>query len=116
MKRGYPENIINRETILNKHLYLLQMVKEDFPCCTHSQLSAKLYLLKRVVGSFRCNKHRYEVCISVIETDTFTATGESFKINQKFNCDLKLKFNCDDKCLIHLLTCNQCRKQYVGQT
>ena len=26
------------------------------------------------------------------------------------------KFNCDDRCLIYLLTCNQWRKQYVGQT
>ena len=30
-----------------------------------------------------------------------------FKVNHKFNCD--------DKCLIYLLTCSQCRKQYVGQ-
>ena len=35
-------------------------------------------------------------------------SGESFKINHKFNCY--------DRCLIYLLTCNQCRKQYVGQT
>ena len=70
---------------------------------------AKLYPLERTVGSFKCNKPRCEVCINVIEVDTFTstATGESFKINHKFNCD--------DKCLIYLLTCNQCRKQYVGQ-
>ena len=62
------------------------------------------------MGSFKCNKPRCEVCINVIETDTFTSTvtGESFKINHKFNCD--------DRCLIYLLTCNQCRKQYVGQT
>ena len=60
--------------------------------------------------SFKCNKPQFEVYISVIEIDTFTstATGESFKINHKFNCD--------DKCLIYLLTCNQCRKQYAGQT
>ena len=71
---------------------------------------AKLYLLQKTVRSFKCNKLRYEVCINVIETDTFTstATGESFKINYKFNCD--------EKCLIYLLTCIQCRKQYVGQT
>ena len=71
---------------------------------------AKLYPLQRTVGSFKCNKPRCEVGINVIETETFTsaATGESFKINHKFNCD--------DKCLIYLLTCNQCRKQYVGQT
>ena len=62
------------------------------------------------MGSFKCNKSRCEACINVIKTDTFTSTvtGESFKINHKFNCD--------DRCLIYLLTCNQCRKQYVGQT
>ena len=71
---------------------------------------AKLYPLQRTVGSFKCNKPRCEVCINVIETDTFTSTvtGEIFKINHKFNCD--------DRCLIYLPTCNQCRKQYVGQT
>ena len=62
------------------------------------------------MGSFKCNKPRREVCINVIETDTVTSTvtGEKFKIDHKFNCD--------DRCLIYLLTCNQCRKQYVGQT
>ena len=71
---------------------------------------AKLYPLQRTVGSFKCNKPRCEVCINVIETDTFTrtVTGESFKINHKFNCD--------DRYLIYLLTCNQCRKQYMGKT
>ena len=70
---------------------------------------AKLYPLQRTVGSFKRNKPWYEVCLNVIETDTFTstATGESFKINHKFNCD--------GKYLIYLLTCNQYRKQYVGQ-
>ena len=111
-------------TILYKHLYLLHMDKElkkVFPVApivsfkSARKLSsylvrAKLYPLQRTVGSFKCNKPRREVCISVIETDTFTSTvtGESFKINHKFNCD--------DRYLIYLLTCNQCRKQYVGQT
>ena len=35
------------------------------------------------------------------------ATGENFKINHKLNCD--------DKCLIYLLTSNRCRKQYAWQ-
>ena len=26
------------------------------------------------------------------------------------------KFNCNDKCLVYLLTCNRYKKQYVGQT
>ena len=61
---------------------------------------AKPYSLQRTVGSFKCNKPLREVCINVIETDTFTstATAESFKINHKFNCD--------DKCFIYLLTCS----------
>ena len=154
LKRGHPENIINREmekvkfkkqvfsrrgvvtkevplvimyhpllksvgTILYKHLYLLHMDKElkkVFPVApivsfkSARKLSShlvrvKLYPLQRTVESFKCNKPRCEVCINVIETDTFTSTvtGESFKINHKFNCD--------DRCLIYLLTCNQCRKQ-----
>ena len=102
-------------TILYKHLYLLHMdkeVKKVFPVAlivsfkSARKLSsylvrAKLYPLQRTVGSFKCNKPRCEVCINVIETDTFTstATGESFKINDKFNWD--------DKCLIYLLVCNQ---------
>ena len=43
-----------------------------------------------------------------VPTFTSTVTGETFKINHKFDC---MK-----KCLIYLLTCNKCRKQYVGQT
>ena len=71
---------------------------------------AKLYSLQRRVESFKCNKPQCKVCINGTETDTFasTATGENFKISYKFNFD--------DKCLIYLLTCNQCRRQYVGQT
>ena len=44
------------------------------------------------------------------ETDTFTSTttGESFKINDKLNYD--------DNCLIYLVTCKCCGKQYVGET
>ena len=34
--------------------------------------------------------------------------GKIFKIN--------FKLNCNDKCLVYLLTCNACLKQYVGQT
>ena len=32
---------------------------------------AKIYPLRRAVGSFKYNKPRCEVCINVIETDTF---------------------------------------------
>ena len=55
---------------------------------------AKLYPLERTVGSSKFGKKRCEVCDVISETDTFssTVTGESFKINNKFNCN--------DKCLV----------------
>ena len=62
------------------------------------------------MGSKGCGKKRFEVCVNVCETDTFssTVTGETFKINHKLNCD--------DKCLIYLFMCECCGKQYVGET
>ena len=35
-------------------------------------------------------------------------TGDTFKINHSLNCD--------DKCLIYLVICKQCNKQYTGET
>ena len=71
---------------------------------------AILYPLHRKVGSKNCAKNRCEVCDYVTDTDTFTSTvtGESFKINHQLNCD--------DRCIIYLLTCKQCQKQYTGET
>ena len=49
----------------------------------------KLLPLERTVGSYKCGKKRCEVRDVISETDTFssTDTGESFKINHKFNCN-----------------------------
>ena len=71
---------------------------------------AKLYPYERIVGSCKCGKEICEVCSNILETDTFksSVTGESYKINHQLNCD--------NKCLIYLLTCGVCKKQYVGQT
>ena len=35
-------------------------------------------------------------------------TADTFKINQSLSCD--------DKCIIYLVTCKQCNKQYTGET
>ena len=52
----------------------------------------------------------YGVCNNVTNASTFssTVTGDTFKINYSLNCD--------DKCLIYLMTCKQCNKQYTGET
>ena len=71
---------------------------------------AKLYPVERSVGSFNCKRQHSQICAYVNEKDSFTSTttGETYKINHKFDCM--------DKCFIYLLTSNKCRKQYVGQT
>ena len=71
---------------------------------------AKLYPLERCVGWRQFKKRRCEVFTNVTETDTFssTVTGETFQINHEINGD--------DKCLIYLLKCKVCNKQYVGET
>ena len=110
--------------IINKNLYLLYMNNEVKKVFTPKPMisfrsakkmscylvRAKLYPEERSKGSFKCGSKRCEVCLNVNETSTFasTVTGETYIINHKFNCN--------DKCLVYLLTCNCCKKQYVGQT
>ena len=70
---------------------------------------AKLCPLERRVGSFKCGGRCCQVCLNVMETETFTSTStnQTYKINHEFNCN--------ESSLIYLLTCKICRKQYVGQ-
>ena len=71
-------------------------------------MSAKLYPLKCKIASKICAKNRSEVCDYVTDTDKVTSTvsGEFFKINHKLNCD--------NRCIIYLLKCKQCQKQYTS--
>ena len=110
--------------IIRKNLYLLNMdqrVKEVFssqPMVSFRSarklssylVRAKLYPLERRVGSYKCRCNRCQVCRSITETDMFICNNDqrSYKINHSFDCN--------EKCLIYLLTCNCCQKQYVGQT
>ena len=71
---------------------------------------SKLYPEERAIGSAKCNSPRCLTCNNVKECDTFTShvTKETFKINHRFDCN--------SKCLIYLLSCKVCGKQYVGST
>ena len=70
---------------------------------------AKSYSLHRKVGSEKCAKSWCEICDNMTDTNTFTSTviGESFKINHQLNYD--------ERCVIYLLTCKLCQKQYTGE-
>ena len=71
---------------------------------------AKLYPVERSIGSFNFKSPRCQICVYINKTERFTntVTGETYKFNHKFDCM--------EKYLIYLLTCNKCRKHYVGQT
>ena len=71
---------------------------------------SKVYPLERKVDSTKCNGKRCQVCLNINETDTF----EPFQTKQKYNTNHHL--NCNDKCLIYLLSCKVCGLQYVGST
>ena len=110
--------------VIKKHLHLLHMndeVKKAFtpgPMVSFQgtrKLSSylvteKLYPLEKSVGSFKCNGKRCQVCINVTESNTFSSSVDKkeYVINHSFNCN--------DKCIIYLLTCNKCKMQYVGKT
>lgn len=71
---------------------------------------AKVYPLDRETGSYKCGKPRCLTCLNIQEVSFFQSSvdGKQYKINHRLNCD--------DKCLIYLLSCKVCGKQYVGQT
>ena len=102
--------------ILTKNLYLLHMDKEVKKVFTLKPIisfrsdrklsnylvRAKMYPIERTAGSKNCGSKCCKVCMNVNETSTFTSTvtGETFIINQKFDCYAS--------CLVYLLTCRKC--------
>ena len=71
---------------------------------------SKLYPLERKTGSQKFKFQRCLTCKNVQECDTFSSyiTKESSIINHHFNCN--------SKCLIYLMSCKLCGKQYVEST
>ena len=62
------------------------------------------------MSSLKCGSKRCPVCLNVSETDIF----ESFQTKRQYKINRNL--NCNDKCLIYLLSCKICGLQYVGST
>ena len=54
-------------------------------------IRAKLYLIERTVGSFRCGSKSYEVCKYITETNNFTSsvTGKTYQINHSLDSNDK---------------------------
>ena len=104
-----------------KHLHANQLVRSVFTPAPFISfrtarnlrshlVRSKLYPLKRTTGSNKCNTPRCQVGKNVKECYEFSShvTKETFKINHYFDCN--------SKCLIYLMSCKVCGKQYVGST
>ena len=70
----------------------------------------KTFIKYMYMYSHKCKGKRCEIFLNVQDTSCFnsSATNETYKINHQFECN--------EKCLVYLLTCKKCLKQYVGQT
>ena len=71
---------------------------------------SKIYLLERKIGSEKCKSKRFLVCLNVSETDVF----QLFQAKEHYNINHQL--NCNDKCLLYLLSCKVRGLQYAGST
>ena len=65
---------------------------------------------KRLAGSSKYLRNRCQVCKNVVETGTF----QSF-VNKKAD-KINHRFTCRDKCLVYLISCKVCERQYTCQT
>ena len=97
----YHPGLKNINQIINKNLHLLYMDQEVKKVFTPKPMvsfrsarklssylvRAKLYPLKRKVGSFECKGKRCQTCLNVNETDSFdsSVTKEEYKINHCFD-------------------------------
>ena len=48
--------------------------------------------------------------MNVTESNTYSSSVD------KKEYVINYSFNCNDKCIIYLLTCNKCKMQYIGKT
>ena len=90
-----PTPFVSFRTAMNLNIFLVR---------------SKVYPLDRKVSSEKSNRKRCLVCLNVAETDTFKSfhTKKQYKINHNFNCN--------NKCLIYLLSRKICSLQHVGST
>ena len=86
--------------LLNKHLYILYVDQETKNVLTPGPMTT--FCNARKLSS-------YLVMANVLETSCISSSvTKKHKINHQFECN--------EKCLVYLLTCKKCLKQYVGQT
>lgn len=72
-------------------------------------VQSNVYPLVRDLGSTKCQNKRYHVCYNVKRNECF----QSYHFNTEYK--INHKFQCNDKCLVNLITCKFCWK-HIQQT
>ena len=108
--KKYQNILYQDETVKRVFTPFLMVAHRNATKLSSYLVRAKLYPLKRKRNSYKYGSSRCQVCNNIEETETFssTVTEKTYKINRHLCCN--------DKCLIYLLTCKVCRKQYTGKT
>ena len=70
----------------------------------------KKSIIYSLMGSSKCGSKICQVCLNVSETDIL----ESFQTKRQYKINHHL--DCNDKCLIYILTCKICGLQYVDSS
>ena len=107
-KKAPTEDIIKMVDFALKN-YFFKFNSKFFQQISGTAIGTKFsYPLETTVGSSRCGSKRCQVCLNVSETAIFEyfQTKRQYKINHHHDCN--------DKCLIYLLSCKICGLQYVG--
>lgn len=69
-------------------------------------VTAELY---STLGYNKCDRKHWDICMNINETSIFTSFVkiETYMINYRFDCN--------ERCLVYILTCNKSKMQYVKQ-
>lgn len=128
---SYNPALPNLSSVIRKHYHVLQgseRLKDIFnepPIVAFRKPKSIKQLLVRakvnkdtdfneanteIPGCFKLHNKNCKLCHVLKQTDSFssTVTNRTYKIKQKINCK--------SKGVIYLITCQDCNKQYVGET
>lgn len=74
------------------------------------EATCEIYFYPLNVGTIPCNKKNCKNCEMMVEKKHFTST------QRRKIYEVSDSINCNARCIIYLLTCTICRKQYVGSS
>ena len=124
MKKGHPalHVIFDISKSAHRHIEKLSLLKLVLPkpprVAFHNPKSLREKLIgsklksekEKRWGNFSCSRKNCKICKILYPCNKFTSTVtvEEYKMN--------FHFNCNSLCVVYLLTCKVCAKEFTGST